>query len=246
MKLSTNSLAALIGLTAICLTLAPWARADVGPRPPIQTQEVNDPEKYLTMRDETVKVEIVGHRAHVVADFHFETPQPLWRKKMRMRLGFPELVADQALLNFKVLQASSFGDPDGQSSADWTKSLSTVGDIEPQEVGTGLSNGLKARWKTWPLLLTGSNGAPMKIAVRTRVTYDQDLTPTGPGTWRFTYVLRSGAPWTGPIGAAAVTVDVPKGTILSSTPKGAATAHSANWSFKDFEPAEDVVVTIKG
>jgi hypothetical protein len=209
------------------------AWADVGPRPRIVPEEVNDSQNYLEMHDETVNVTIQGHRAHVVADFHFVTAQSLRRRIIDLRMGFPELTSDAPLQNLKVLQGIGY--------VDQLAAMDRVSHLQPQPIGTGLSQGLHARWMTWPVRLVGSSGAPIKLDVRNRVSYDQELTPEGAGKWRYTYVLRSGAPWVGPIGSAHIDVKVQGARVLSASPKTV----GLHWSMSKFEPDQDIVVLVK-
>jgi hypothetical protein len=230
-RISATLLAAALG----ALLLVP-ARADIGPRPPITTREVSDPQNHLAMRDETVNVTIDGHKAQVKAFFHFASVQDVWRQSLAMRLGFPELLADRPLTRFVVKQRvyNRGGHPTGWDA---------VTDIRPQGAGPG--SPLKARWKTWPLFFQGHNGAPSREDVDTEVSYQQELTPVN-GRWRYTYVLRSGAPWSGPIGRASVHVVVKNARVVASAPPGAkASAGTLTWTFENLEPAQDIVVTVK-
>lgn len=214
------------------------SRADVGPRPPMGHREVKDPENWLAMRDETVTVAIQGKVAHVTARFRFETVQSAYRSVVAMRLGFPELVADPPLRNFTVKQSVYWHG----GSADV---LAPVDRLEAQPVGSGLSAGLKARWKTWALELPGSGGAPPRYDVDEEVRYDQDLAVSG-GKRRFTYVLRSGAPWKDPIGHARVQIDTGGAKVVSSIPAGAKRSGAVLvWELKSFEPTQDVTVLLK-
>ena len=227
-------------LAALALPTLPGARADVGPRRPVTRYEVSDPQNYLAMRDESVNVTIDGkHTATVEARFHFAQMQPAWRQTLVMRLGFPQLTTDAPLQDFKVKQALSA--PNMRPS-----SLEAVDDIKPQASGAEPSVPPGASWLTWPLVLPGSHGAPMKLDVHTVVSYAQKLTARPNKTWRYTYVLRSGAPWRESIGSAEVTVSVKSGKIVSALPKGGViTGNTVTWSLKDIEPTEDVVVTVR-
>lgn len=212
--------------------------ADIGPRPPLTEREVSNPQEYLVMKAEDVKVTLAGKAAHVVATFHFESI-PLRRALLKMRVGFPRLRADQPYRNFKVLQSvdgsGTFGKSDRQA-------VETDRDPNPL-----FSAGLDADWFAWPVRLRGSNGAPMACRVDAQVSYDQDLTPIkGSRNSRFTYVLRSGAPWKESIGKATITVTADKPRIVSATPVGGVRqGNGLTWSLAEFEPTQDVVVVVK-
>ena len=212
--------------------------ADIGPRPPITEQEVSNPQEYLAMKAEDVKVTIAGKAAHVVATFHFESI-PLRRALLKMRVGFPRLRSDQPYRNFNVLQTV---DGSGQFTASNRQAVESDKNPSPQ-----FSAGLDAEWLAWLVRLHGSNGAPMACRVDAQVSYDQDLTPIkGSRNSRFTYVLRSGAPWKETIGKATITVSADKPRIVSATPQGGARqGNGMTWSLADFEPTQDVVVVVK-
>lgn len=238
----TRTLRLLLGaavLGALTLPVSNGARADIGPRRPITRVEVNDPQNYLAMRDETVNVTIDANRtASVEARFHFAQVNPAWRQTLVMRLGFPQLIADAPLQGFKVKQAMTAADMQPAN-------LDTVSDVTPQPA-TDASVPPHASWLTWPLVIPGSSGAPMKFDVHAVVSYTQRLTPRPNKTWRYTYVLRSGAPWTDPIGAADITVSVKSGKIVSALPKGGTiNGTTVTWALKNLEPAEDVVVVVR-
>lgn len=230
--------AAMLG--ALVLPASSGARADIGPRRPISRVEVKDPENYLTMRDETVSVTIDPSRmAHVEARFHFALVSPAWRQTLAMRLGFPQLTADAPLSDFKVRQIIT---PPGVRP----ERLEPVSDITPQPPAADGSLPPRASWLTWPLVFAGHEGPPQPEDVHAVVTYTQKLTPQRDKTWRYTYVLRSGAPWKAPIGAAQVTVTVKSGKIVSALPKGATIkGGTVTWSLKNIEPAQDVVVIVR-
>lgn len=239
MRMNILARLSLIGLalTALWLPSIMPARGDIGPRPPIRTIEVKDPENYLVMKSETVDVTIDGHVARVTATFHFEGPDH-YRETLAMRLGFPEMKADRPLKNFQVQQRIYVRN---HPSSKWT----SISNFEPQPAGTGPSKSLAASWKTWPVVLQGHEGAPTLEDVEVRVTYDQELTPVS-GKWRYTYVLRSGAPWKNPIGKAEIKVAVKKGALVSASPAGATTgATGLGWILQNFEPTQDVVVVVK-
>lgn len=84
---------------------------------------------------------------------------------------------------------------------------------------------------------------PRKVQVQ--VTYIEALQPEGKKAG-FTYVLRSGALWEGTIGVAVITMSAAEGITfedVSPTPKKSAPG-KLRWEMKDFEPQEDLRVTI--
>lgn len=229
--------AAAVG--ALAAPFVPVARADIGPRRPITRREVSDPQSRLAMRDETVTVTIDKTRvAHVEARFHFALVEPAYRQTLAMRLGFPELFEDAPLEGFAVRQSVYLreGQPDV---------LTPVRDISIEGPdGTGVPE--KAKWKSWPLVFEGHEGAPTEEDVAAVVTYTQKLTRLPDRTWRYRYVLRSGAPWRDPIGAAEIRVTLAKGKVVSASPAGATVQGNViTWSLKNLEPTQDVVVIIR-
>lgn len=240
MNRTTRLLLGAAVLGALVFPASPGARADIGPRRPITRVEVKDPQNYLAMRDESVNVTIdAKHTARVEARFHFEMVAPAWRQTLAMRLGFPQLTADAPLTDFTVRQALT---PPGVRP----ERLDAVSDITTQPPATDSSVPPDAAWLTWPLVFPGHEGPPMKQDVYAVVSYAQKLTQQRDKTWRYTYVMRSGAPWKETIGAADITVTVKSGKIVSALPKGATIkANTVTWSLKNIEPTEDVVVVTR-
>ena len=238
--------AALIG--GLAFPAVPRAQADIGPRRPISTREVSNPEQLLAMRDETVDVTIDRKRAtplaSVTARFHFEPLQETWRQTLIMRLGFPQLNADKPLMAFQVWQQvyRRNASPPTLTGDNRVSESQVVREPARKDDPSGLA----ASWWTWPLTFQGHYGAPSKDDVAVEVKYMQALTPAPNKTWRYTYVLRSGAPWRDPIGAATVRVRVDEGSIVSASPAGGKVEGSTvTWTMSSFEPTQDIVVVVR-
>lgn len=94
----------------------------------------------------------------------------------------------------------------------------------------------------WPDTI--NRGAEQTVTIAYELT--QDANPRG--GWQFTYILKSGAAWSGPIGHEAVRIKPEKGLQLQPTSSGLQPQRQADgsvlWEIDNQKPADDATVEI--
>lgn len=91
---------------------------------------------------------------------------------------------------------------------------------------------------------TINSGAEQTVTIAYELTQEANLR----GGWQFTYILRSGAAWSGPIGHEAVHIKAMKGLQMQPTPSSLQPQRqpdgSVRWEIDNQKPTDDVTVEI--
>jgi len=103
-------------------------------------------------------------------------------------------------------------------------------------------------WMTWDM--TFAAGAERKVEVSYWVPYRPRYSPTLLGHRDFTYVLKTGAAWHGPIGKAVIDVRCGEGVTREhlgdiKLPEYTKTVQGVRWELTDIEPTEDVLLSVR-
>lgn len=105
----------------------------------------------------------------------------------------------------------------------------------------------------WDMEIPAGETVRLENSYTTAWSY-HSIDPTN--VWWLDYVLRSGATWSGPIGAAVVSITVPEGiprpcmedtciaSWLPSPPSAEVSGRTVTWRFSDFEPNFDIGMRI--
>jgi hypothetical protein len=231
-----SKMRSLLAIVVLLTLAAPAVFGNAAPQPPLSREEVQNPQDWLSMRDENVDVVIEGDRARVKALFHFDIVTMPQGRIAQLRMGFPELATQAPLENFTVKR--------GVAPADMTPVYPWTAKINSSTVpvGSPFDAGLKTRrWLTWDLEVEPPFRGPRNLAANVEVTYTQKLRDN-----KFIYVLRSGKPWAGKIGKSVVTVRCNPSRLAGAYPKPTARYPQAlAWTWTDWEPATDVSVRLK-
>jgi len=102
-------------------------------------------------------------------------------------------------------------------------------------------------WLVWEM--TFGSGQTRRVEVKYRVPYRPPYTATLLGAGTFEYILRTGAPWKGPIKKAVIAVQLEKllgrKNVLNIAPKGYKwRENTIKWTFTNLEPEQDIAITL--
>jgi hypothetical protein len=216
---------------AFCLAMLLLAfpvLADIAP--PRQFGQSLAPSKAtkVVMDSEEVRITLLPEHARVEAVFHLRNPG----ETQSFLVGFPEAAPGGRpavrLLGFSARV-------DGETVEHTTHS----GDEEEKSLGG---------WITWEMSFPA--GESHEVEVSYRVPYRSRYRPTLLGHRDFTYVLKTGAAWHGPIGKAVIDVEcgegLERGHLCDIRLKGhRETGNGVRWELGDLDPEEDVVLSVR-
>lgn len=236
--MKTKLFIALVGLSAIII-FAQQAFPNAAPQYPLNRTEVKNPGEWLRMESEVVDVTVGAQTTHVSAKFHFVLAKPNVQNILDMRLGFPELSADQPLervhVHQTILPLNRYYDNHPQI---------TMNDHPTDEPSKKMN---VKRWFTWPLEVPATFRYNGPEGVNIEVTYDQKLRHTRGNVSQSTYVLRTGALWSGDIASSIVNLHLQDGVqFVKATPsKYQADHNTITFTFKNWKPDTDVTFWVK-
>ena len=238
-------------LVLLSLSFAP-ALADIAPDPEFGQSLAPIEKTSVAMTAEEVDITLKADAVAVRAVFHLENTGDA----TKLDVGFPDVVWPS---NY-----SSNGPPKGVSSRRLREFIARVdGDVVAhshryirssespfaKDRRSGDEDAwLLAGWMLWDMSF--EPGQKRKVEVTYRVPYQETYAPTLLGARTFTYVLKTGAAWKGPIGKALIAVGFTGGItalhVRVLSPAGVLeTEDGLLWEFSDLEPAEDVRIEIR-
>jgi len=237
-------------LAAVVLTVAgSVARADMAPDPIGRSGETLAPhsETQVSMTAETVNIVIRPDDARIEAFF---TLRNLGDKAERIEVGFPTAAVPASLIydseDAKVFDWAEDSIEEFSSSVDGAQVKTERKNARAHDDREDLYGRIRG-WLCWPMEF--EPGQERRVAVRYVVkAADFNRLPRSPlRTREIYYILRTGAPWRGPIGTATIRLTFDGVTAehvkrVSPEPTTRA-ADGWTWELRDFEPKTDLVIT---
>ena len=180
----------------------------------------------VRMVREKVDVQLSTGSARVRCEFVFENEG----KAAAVKMGFPE----EAWGDAAYAQKSAFRG--FRSWVDGTPIRTTVVSASPSD---------RREYRAWHVKNVRFAAGQTRTVVN---EYGSGLGGVSDGSSFFNYVLRTGASWKGKIGEAVIEVDVsriPPYYTVTADPDGyQERGHKLIWVLKDFDPAEDISVSL--
>lgn len=240
---------------AFVLLIASASRADIAPDPEFGQSLAPREKTLVAMTAEEVTIRLGPEKAAVRAVFHLVNTGPA----TKLEVGFPDVVSPASWSTNappEGVSARRLHDfraaVDGEVVPHRTKFLQEKDDpFHHEEVAKDPGRADRwvfAGWMLWDMEF--AEGQERTVEVEYWVPYRPPYRPTLLGDRTFTYVLRTGAPWKGPIGRAVIDVRLADGMthghLGPAKPDGAVrTAEGLRWTLGNLEPTEDVTIPVR-
>lgn len=232
-----NIVAALVvGLTGLFLDIAPnpVPRDVIALGPVLKTT--------VAMDAEVVIIEVHSDHADVHARFSMRNTGCL---PTALEVGFPGAARASSWTLEEILEWAGPLLGNFKASVDG-KAVKAICKQPPGTEPTSTGFSMVAGWYLWPMRFAA--GEKKEVVVSYRIpTKDVNYTPEGILKRRkFTYILKTGAGWAGPIGSARIVVRfsalTPAHVTRTAPPPTRRKKKSLEWEYKRFEPEADIVL----